>query len=210
MFRQRASRLLLLLLAIGAAGCGGSSGTAPLAGPSTIDLTSPSFQDGGPIPVLHTCDGDGVSPPLIWSGAPASTETLALIGEDPDAPSGTFTHWLIYNIPATATELHERIPPEANLGEGIQQGTNDFRGPGYGPPCPPTGTHRYVFTLYALDARLSLKPGASRADLLDAIKGHVVAQGRLTGTYTRSRSRSSSEPVTGSSDTRSRRTAPGR
>ncbi len=150
-----------------------------------ITLTSPAFPDGDQIPERHTCDGADLSPPLAWSGVPDGTRSLALVCEDPDAPRGTWTHWLLYRIPPDVRALPEWVPTRPELDDGSRQGTNDFGAVGYGGPCPPSGTHRYVFTLYALDAVPDLPPGASKADFDAAIEGHVLDAGRLTGTGTR-------------------------
>jgi Raf kinase inhibitor-like YbhB/YbcL family protein len=150
-------------------------------------LTSTAFRDGAAIPVKHTCDGGDVSPPLAWSGAPAGTRSFALIADDPDAPAGSWVHWVVYNVPAAVSELPENVAKvEAlDLG-GARQGRNDFRRPGYGGPCPPPGpAHRYFFTLYALDAPLMLKAGAQRKDLETAMEGHVLGSAPLLGTYAR-------------------------
>jgi Raf kinase inhibitor-like YbhB/YbcL family protein len=156
----------------------------------TIRLRSPAFPDGGAIPELYTCDGQDRSPPLAWSGVPEAARALALVCDDPDAPSGPFTHWLLYNIPPSVHELKEGLPAGAHvpLNSGAaRQGTNDFGQLGYGGPCPPSGTHHYHFRLYALDTELALAPGANRAQGLGALKGHVLAIGKLMGTYTRRR-----------------------
>jgi Raf kinase inhibitor-like YbhB/YbcL family protein len=157
---------------------------------ATIRLESAAFKDGGTIPKAHTCDGRGTSPPLAWSGVPEAARSLALIVEDPDAPGGTFTHWVLFDVPPGTKGLGEGIPPEGEVrltpaGAAARQGRNDFGKLGYGGPCPPRGTHRYVFLLYALDAPLNLKPGATRDDLLRAMKGHILAEGRLMGRYSR-------------------------
>jgi Raf kinase inhibitor-like YbhB/YbcL family protein len=157
---------------------------------TTIHLESPAFNGGGTIPKVHTCDGKGTSPPLAWSGVPEAARSLALILEDPDAPGGTFTHWVLFDMPAETKGLGEGIPPEGEVrlgpgGAAARQGKNDFGKLGYGGPCPPRGTHRYVFLLYALDAPLNLKPGATRDQLLRAMKGHILAEGRLMGRYSR-------------------------
>src|SRR6266403_2623490 len=139
-------------------------------------LTSTAFTDGAAIPVKHTCDGVDVSPPLAWSGAPAGTRSFALIADDPDAPAGSWVHWVVYNLPAAVSELPENVAKvEAlDLG-GARQGRNDFRRPGYGGPCPPPGpAHRYFFKLYALDVATGLKARGSKADVLRAIEGHVL------------------------------------
>ncbi len=150
-----------------------------------IKVTSMAFQEGGTIPQKYTCDGEDISPPLAWSSAPEGTKSFALISDDPDAPMGTWVHWVIYNIPANITELHEHIPPEALLENGTKQGTNDFRRIGYGGPCPPGGTHRYFFKLYALDTEIDIVVGASKPELLRGMEGHILAEGQLMGRYTR-------------------------
>jgi Raf kinase inhibitor-like YbhB/YbcL family protein len=145
-----------------------------------IQLISSAFNEGGNIPDRFTCDGANVSPHLAWSGAPNGTESLAIIADDPDAPVGTWVHWVLYNIPAGQTSL-----AEGAQGVGVQ-GTNDFRKPGYGGPCPPRGKpHRYFFKVYALDAPVSLKPGGTKADLEKAMQGRILAQGQLMGKYGR-------------------------
>ncbi len=151
-------------------------------------LTSPAFRDGAAIPPQHTCDGRDVSPALVWGGAPPGTATFALIADDPDAPGGTWVHWVIYNIPAHVTALPEGLETtqQPRAPAGALQGRNDFRRTGYGGPCPPPGRpHRYFFKLYALDATLPLRAGASKADVEQAMKGHVIAQAQMMGTYAR-------------------------
>lgn len=153
-----------------------------------MKLRSDAFNDGAPIPTKYTCDGVDVSPPLRWSGAPAGTKCFALICDDPDAPRGTWVHWVLYNLPAPITELPEGFSREAVLPNGARQGLTDFKRTGYGGPCPPPGSpHRYHFKLYALDMELKLKPRSSKADLLAAIDGHVLAEASLTGVYQRHR-----------------------
>ena len=153
-----------------------------------MKLTSTAFAEGQPIPANHTCDGADVSPPLQWSEAPPSTKSFALICDDPDAPVGTWVHWVIYGLPATASELPGMIAPTESLPNGAKQGLNDFRRVGYGGPCPPPGRpHRYFFKLYALDTELLLKPRATKQDLLRAMAGHILAETRLMGTYQRAR-----------------------
>jgi Raf kinase inhibitor-like YbhB/YbcL family protein len=152
----------------------------------TLSLTTTAFPAGGPIPARYTCDGEDRSPPLAWSGAPAGTAAFALIVDDPDAPRGVFTHWVLYNLPADAGELPEGVPATERLANGALQGVNDFGRVGYSGPCPPPGpAHRYRFTLYALDTALRLGPRATKQAALDAMRGHVLAQGQLTGTYQR-------------------------
>jgi Raf kinase inhibitor-like YbhB/YbcL family protein len=151
-----------------------------------LELTSIDFQEGAPIPAQHTANGQNMSPPLKWWRQPAGTRSLALICEDPDAPRGTFTHWVVFNLPAESRELPEGIPPEATLPNGLAQGTNDFGQPGYGGPKPPPGKpHRYIFKLYALDRSLEVRSGATKAQVLAAMKGHVLAEAQLVGTYAR-------------------------
>ncbi len=137
------------------------------------------------IPPKYTCDGPDVSPPLSWSDVPAGAKSLALIADDPDAPMGTWVHWVAWNIPAAARALEEDTPKRDTLPNGIKQGTTDFRSLGYGGPCPPSGTHRYFFKLYALDTALSLPPSATKKDLENAMRGHILAQAELMGKYAR-------------------------
>ena len=152
-------------------------------------LTSTAFSDGAAIPAQYTCDGVDVSPPLAWSGPPPGTRSFALIADDPDAPVGTWVHWVLYNLPAAVSELPENIAKVESLDlGGARQGRNDFRRPGYGGPCPPPGpAHRYFFKLYALDAPLQLKPGGQKKDLEAAMEGHVLGSAQLMGTYGRSK-----------------------
>ncbi len=150
-----------------------------------IQLTSSAFNEGGMIPKKHTCDGQDVSPPLSWTGVPEGTKSMALISDDPDAPMGTWVHWVIYGIPAGACDLPEAVPPSKKLDNGARQGTNDFRRIGFGGPCPPSGTHRYYFKLYALDQELPLDSGLTKDQLLKAMKGHILAEGQLMGRYKR-------------------------
>lgn len=150
-----------------------------------MEIKSSAFGSGEMIPVKYTCDGADFSPPLEWTAGPAGTKSFALICDDPDAPMGTWVHWVVYDIPATATMLAEGITREKELPGGGTQGVNDFRRIGYGGPCPPGGTHRYFFKLYALDAALSLKPGITKDQLLKAMKGRILAEAQLMGTYRR-------------------------
>ncbi len=149
-------------------------------------LTSPAFKEGEIIPRDYTCEGKDLSPPLQWKGVPESTESFALICDDPDAPGGTWVHWVIWNIPATASGLPEGLEPEKELKDGTRQGKNDFRRIGYGGPCPPPGpAHRYFFKLYALDRKLELRAGATKPELLKAMQGHILAEAHLMGKYKR-------------------------
>lgn len=150
-----------------------------------IKLQSSAFTDGGMIPAKYTCDGQDISPPLAWADPPAGTKSFALIVDDPDAPRGTWVHWVLFNVPSATRSLQEGIPEEEVLPDGSRQGINDFRKPGYGGPCPPSGTHRYFFKIYALDQELDLKAGASKKELEQAMQGHILAEGQLVGKYKR-------------------------
>ncbi len=148
-------------------------------------ITSSAFTEGRAIPNRYTCDGPDVSPDLAWSGVPDGTVSLAMICDDPDAPMGTWVHWVLFNIPADAGGLPAEIPSDAALENGARHGTNDFSRLGYGGPCPPGGTHRYFFKLYALDTALDLDSGITKAQLLEAMEDHVLTEGQLMGTYSR-------------------------
>jgi Raf kinase inhibitor-like YbhB/YbcL family protein len=148
-------------------------------------ITSSAFTEGQAIPNRYTCDGPDVSPDIAWSGVPDGAASLALICDDPDAPMGTWVHWVLFNIPADAGGLPAEIPSNAALKNGAVHGTNDFGRLGYGGPCPPGGTHRYFFKLYALDAMLALESGATKARVLEAMAGHILAEDQLMGTYSR-------------------------
>ena len=151
-----------------------------------LPVSSPAFQEGDRIPAKYTCQGQDVSPPLAWSQPPVGTQSFALIVDDPDAPGGAFTHWVLFNIPSDSCELPEAVPAQAQLPSGALQGKNDFGRIGYAGPCPPPGRpHRYQFTLYALDQPLDLEAGVSKKQLLSAMQGHIITQGQLTGTYQR-------------------------
>ena len=152
-----------------------------------MKIESTAFQEGAAIPRKYTCDGEDVSPPLKWNDPPEGTRSFALISDDPDAPAKTWVHWVMYNIPADARGLPENVPPNEKLGDGTLQGTSDFGRIGYGGPCPPSGTHRYYFKLYALDSVLALGPGATKQQLLDAMDGHVLVESVCMGRYQRSR-----------------------
>jgi len=150
-------------------------------------VTSKAFQAGSFIPQKYTCDGKNVSPPLKWRGAPPGTQSFVLVADDPDAPKGTWVHWVVFDIPPTLDMLPEAMPPIKKLANAERQGTNDFKKIGYGGPCPPSGIHRYFFKVYALDTMLRLEPGATKPQVLDAMEGHILAQGVLIGTYKRER-----------------------
>ncbi|MCX5062088.1 MULTISPECIES: YbhB/YbcL family Raf kinase inhibitor-like protein [unclassified Streptomyces] len=167
-----------------ASGCGDDDGTSVPA-PSTsqrITVSSTAFADGATIPRRYTCDGENVSPPLDFSGVPSAATTLVVLAEDPDAPHGTFTHWLVWNADASRTRWAAGQVPQ-----GAVQGRNGFQQTGYGGPCPPKGgaPHHYVFTVCAADRTLSLSPDASPEDLKRALTGHAPASGTLTGRYGR-------------------------
>ena len=149
-------------------------------------LKSAAFSFGGEIPWKHTCDGPDLSPALSWSDPPPKSQSYSLIADDPDAPAGTWVHWVIYDVPGSLRELPEALAKSPDLPDGSRQGRNDFGGIGYGGPCPPRGpAHRYFFKLYALDAKLNLKAGATKAELEKAMKGHILAQAELMGKYRR-------------------------
>jgi hypothetical protein len=150
-----------------------------------LEMSSSAFSEGEMIPTRYTCDGPDVSPDLSWSGVPETAKSLALICDDPDAPMGTWVHWVLFNIPSGASGLPAEIPSVAALESGARHGTNDFRRLGYGGPCPPGGTHRYFFKLYALDTELNLDSGITKDQLLEAMQGHILAEAQLMGKYSR-------------------------
>lgn len=150
-----------------------------------INVGSIAFTEGGMIPRQYTCDGEDMSPPLSWSGIPEGTKSIAIIADDPDAPGGMWVHWVVYNLPPDLKGLPENVPAQKTLANGGIQGMTDFRRIGYGGPCPPSGTHRYFFKVYALDAVLDLDPGAIKKRLLNAMEGHILAEGELMGKYRR-------------------------
>lgn len=152
-----------------------------------LELTSPAFDDGARIPERFTCDGADVSPPLEIAGVPEEAASLALVADDPDAPAGTWVHWVLWGLPGDRRELPEGVPPGEEGPDGARQGTNDFGNSGYGGPCPPPGApHRYFFKLYALEGTPDLAPGATKEELLEAIDPRVVASCELMGRYERS------------------------
>ena len=183
--RRTAGALAILVLA---GGCSDSNREAP-EGPMTLTLTSPAFAANGEIPSRHTCEGEDVAPALAWSGVPEGARSLALVVDDPDAPDPanpktTWVHWVLYNVPPTAKGLPEGGRP---LPAGTEEGRNDWKRTGYGGPCPPVGRHRYFHKLYALDTVLTDLGNPTKAELEDAMRGHVLAQGELVGTYEKSR-----------------------
>ena len=155
-------------------------------GTMSLQISSVAFSAGEAIPKKFTCDGPDVSPQLKWNDPPANTQGFALIMDDPDAPAGAWVHWVLYDLPASTRELAEGVAKQEQLSSGARQGRNDFGKIGYGGPCPPPGKpHRYFFKLYALDTKLNLKPGVTKADLERTMKSHIVAQAELVGKYGR-------------------------
>ncbi|MBW2061082.1 MAG: YbhB/YbcL family Raf kinase inhibitor-like protein [Deltaproteobacteria bacterium] len=150
-----------------------------------FELTSTVFTHKGSIPERYTCDGKDISPPLTWKNSPKGTKSFAFIADDPDAPVGTWVHWVLYNLTAKTRTLPEDVPPKAELPDGSRHGRNSWGRKSYGGPCPPSGTHRYFFKLYALDEVLDLASGASKDKLLKAMKGHILGQTELMGEYSR-------------------------
>ena len=151
-----------------------------------FQIKSNSFTSGSEIPIRHTCDGKDFSPPLEWQDPPPNTKSFALISDDPDAPMGTWIHWVVYDIPGTASRFEEGIKGSETLPDGAKQGITDFGRPGYGGPCPPPGKpHRYFFKLYALDTLLNLPPKQTKARLLKAMEGHILAEAQTMGYYQR-------------------------
>jgi Raf kinase inhibitor-like YbhB/YbcL family protein len=153
--------------------------------PVPFALTSPEFEEGQPIPVKFSCDGQNVSPQLDWTDPPEGTQSFALIMDDPDAPGGVWVHWVLYNIPAATRSLSENVPGGGTLADGSMHGNNSWLRTEYGGPCPPGGTHRNFFKLYALDIVLDAQPGLNDQQLLDLMEGHVLGEVQLMGTYTR-------------------------
>ena len=152
----------------------------------TLKITSSAFEPNGVIPEKYSCEGEDISPPLRWSDPPPGTKGFALVSDDPDAPGGTWVHWVMYDLPADARELGEGFPKNETLPDGTKQGMTDFRRVGYGGPCPPPGSfHRYFFKLYALDTALNLPPRQTKQQLLKAMEGHILSQGELIGRYRR-------------------------
>ncbi len=153
--------------------------------PMTFKLTSPAFENGAAIPSDFSCKGRDISPALTWTDPPAGTKSFTIIMDDPDAPIGTWVHWVIFNIPASTHDLKEGTPTDAKLSDGSIQGITSARSTGYHGPCPPSGTHRYFFKLYALDVMLELSSKADKKDVLAAMEGHVLANTELMGTFSR-------------------------
>jgi Raf kinase inhibitor-like YbhB/YbcL family protein len=172
--------LTFLAILLGLTACSSSTPLPPEeSGFPSFQITSAAFEEGATIPMKYTCDGQDISPPLEWSGTPEGTRSLVLISDDPDAPVGTWVHWVLFDLPADTNSL-----PEGAQDLGTD-GNNSWRRPGYGGPCPPSGTHRYFFKLYALDTVLNLEAGASKEEVEKAMQGHILAQGELMGKYER-------------------------
>jgi Raf kinase inhibitor-like YbhB/YbcL family protein len=178
-----------VLFAAAMLGCLVPAGGADKSQPAKVmnlTITSTAFADGQPIPVKYTCQGSDISPPLQWTNTPANAKSFALICDDPDAPVGTWVHWVLYDLPVNVTGLPEDVAKTPVTANGAKQGMNSWPRSGYGGPCPPPGKpHRYFFKIYALDTMLNLKPGLTKKDLLKAIENHVLAEGQLIGTYQR-------------------------
>ncbi|MBK9006279.1 MAG: YbhB/YbcL family Raf kinase inhibitor-like protein [Anaerolineae bacterium] len=179
---------LFFTMIILTAACSSPAAATEAVVPNQLTLTSDAFANGGSIPVKYSCNGRDISPALAWSEPPAGAQSFALLMDDPDAPGG-WVHWVLYNIPADARGLPEDL---AITGKNVPEGQgNPFTGKnswgdiGYGGPCPPGGTHRYFFKLYALDEMLGLLPGANKGELLKAMEGHILAQGELVGTFSK-------------------------
>ncbi len=170
--------IFLVLGCLGRREAGAKTSMAPKAPSRGMTITSPAFRENGSIPAKYGCGGSNISPPLGFSGAPQNAKTLALIVEDPDAPGGLFTHWVVWNIPASTATVAEGQPPAGGM-----EGENSYGKSGYGTLCPPSGEHRYIFNVYALDAELNLPASTGREQLEAAMKGHVVAQTQLMGRY---------------------------
>ncbi len=187
---------LLCLTGLSIVACGSVSTHDSLINPTkerqllalkTMKLESTAFAADGLIPFKYTCDGTDISPPLSWNEPPVGTQSFALILDDPDAPVGIFVHWVLYDIPIEIRQLPERVAPQSTLPNGGVQGKNDFGKLGYGGPCPPSGTHRYFFKLYALDRQLELEPGTTKNQLEVAMDGYILATAQLIGRYSRQR-----------------------
>ncbi len=191
--RAALTYLYILVLVCVLCGCAPSRGAGEVQTPVSMPpassqdfvLTSSAFAHGASIPPEYTCDGEDLSPPLQWSDPPEGTRSFALIMDDPDAPGGTWVHWVLYNLPAGTRALPEAIPSDEQFADGSRHGINSWRRFGYGGPCPPGGTHRYFFKLYALDTVLALEGSVTEKELLRAMEGHILAQAELMGTYKR-------------------------
>jgi len=177
--------IIFLIAANGETAWGKDQMNAKLKGGKTMEIKSSSFNHEEMIPSKYTCDGQNISPPLAWSGAPKETNSFALICDDPDAPAGTWVHWVIFDIPADVNSLPEKVVKQEVIAGLGKNGKNTSRHYGYDGPCPPSGTHRYYFKLYALDTMLNLNAGLSKEELLKAMKGHILVEAQLMGRYKR-------------------------
>ncbi len=178
--------VLLVFLLASCSGGGNRTGELQAAQAGSLRVSSPAFQAGSEIPAKYTCSAENVSPPLDWSAPPEGAKSLALITDDPDAPGGTWVHWVAYNLPASLRKMPEAVPKQPKIAGGGLQGKNDFGDFGYGGPCPPPGNaHHYHFKLYALDVTLNLAPGASKQDVVKAMRGHILAEGELVALFKR-------------------------
>lgn len=177
---------ILLLIACSSGKTPGPTPAGKNMTPAPVRVTSPAFADGQPIPVEFTCDGQDQSPPLQWQGVPADAQSIAILVDDPDAPAGAFTHWIVYDLPSASTALPQNQPKRDRLDSGALQGKNGRGRVGYAGPCPPRGpAHRYQFNVYALSQSLGLEAGATTEQVEQAMQGRVLGEGRLTGTYQR-------------------------
>jgi len=187
MFHQmrvwKAISFLLALVLAGAGGAAAKKAQSKKTPKTTLRMDTSSFPKGGKIPDKYTCKGQNISPEISWKGLPPGTQSLVLICDDPDAPTQTWVHWVMYNIPANVYELTEAFPADDKMPNGILQGVNDFNKIGYGGPCPPSGMHRYYFKLYALDRFLEMAAGAGKDQVLKALKGHQLGFTQIMGLY---------------------------
>ena len=180
----------LIFLAFAVSACSGGKGEPIMdqeVAALSIEVTSSAFAEGARIPTRYTCDGEDASPPLKWTGVPQAAKSIALIADDPDAPGGTWIHWVLYGLSPDTTGLPEGLPKTNELLSGARHGGTDFGRNEYGGPCPPPGhgAHRYYFKVYALDAEIGLAAGGTKQDVLEAMKGKILAEGQLMGTYLR-------------------------
>lgn len=175
--------MTFLVLVIFVSGCASETGNKTTGGNNQLKIVSSAFNQGETIPSKYTADGADMSPPLSWSSVPEGTKSFAIILVDLDAPGGEFVHWILFNLPVNVKEIHEGIPNQGTLENGAKQGKNDFGKIGYSGPSPPSGTHRYLFKLYALDSELNLDAGVSKGDFIKAMEGHTIDVAQLTGKY---------------------------
>jgi Raf kinase inhibitor-like YbhB/YbcL family protein len=184
--RQYRSLRALVLVALSIACLSQALVSSGGGAPMTLEVKSPDFASGGTIPKRFTCEGEDLSPALEWSAPPSGTQSFALIADDPDAPVGTWVHWVVFDLPPTLRSLPQAVPRKDQLADGSRQGQNDFGKTGYGGPCPPPGkAHRYFFKLYALDTKLNLPSSSTKKDVERAMQSHVLAEGEYVGRYSR-------------------------